>query len=642
VADGRTSGPGFGLGAEIDEAVASRDGLAYVVLFSGDLPGRIFTIKRNSVLIGRSEEADIHINDGSVSSQHARIVHHAGGFEITDLDSTNGTFVGNKRVSRASLRSSDRVTVGNIEFMFLLDRPTDATIQLPDIIDRGPSRALVPAGLAMRSPPMYATQMPSMAADEDAEPSLADIVHKVVRAYQFLRERTVLISTCIAGGMVLGLFSIFFWPPGAAAVAEVKLLPHLTINNNPQGQQQDDRWQNNEQDSTLWAKSAERTLTQRELIRSTISKLTGVEPNDGRIRSAATRVRVEETGDHVFRATYKDKLSAKPSPLEFLTVLLQGYVQAEIGRSLRELSAKVDFLRDQLKAVERDLSSVSMERAAFREANADRLPEDEESTHTSRFGLETRRGEMTAQIHELQAELGAAEEQVKANRPEAQRKFKDTETYRQSLADINRKLTEAYARGLGDQHPDVQQLKAEKERLSTLAKDELSSSSSTLLRESDPNYQAAQNQIEKLKAELAAARANLAETERSLGEVKRVVQDLPRVEQRLSDLNHRQEATMQLHSDLFAKLKQAEIQLNLEKVSAESRYDISTPRLELPRKSSTLGLRGLIGLFIGLIAAAIAISFEEIRRLVLQTMGGPAIVPQVIATRKRGPRNSRY
>ena len=37
----------------------------------------------------------------------------------------------------------------------------------------------------------------------------------------------------------------------------------------------------------------------------------------------------------------------------------------------------------------------------------------------------------------------------------------------------------------------------------------------------------------------------------------------PRVEQRMADLNHRQEATLQLHSELFAKIKQAEIQLNL-------------------------------------------------------------------------------
>jgi uncharacterized protein involved in exopolysaccharide biosynthesis len=195
------------------------------------------------------------------------------------------------------------------------------------------------------------------------------------------------------------------------------------------------------------------------------------------------------------------------------------------------------------------------------------------------------------------------------------------------LTDVNRKLSEAYARGLGESHPEVQQLKDEKHRLEGLAKDELQSSTPTLQRESDPNYQQAQSRIEKLQAQLGATRASLSDTERSLGEVRHAVKDLPRIEARLGDLNHRQEATQQLHGDLFSKLKQAEIQLNLEKVSAESRFDVSPPRLERPRKSSALLIRGFVGLLIGAFFAFLVIAVREIKRLVTQTMAAQTLIP---------------
>ena len=118
------------------QAVRSEKALAYVVLFVGDNPQRIYPIKTSSVLLGRADEAQVSIADASVSSQHARIVQNSQGFEIIDLDSTNGTFVAGKRTSRAQLRNGDQVTVGNVEFMFLLDRPTSATVRLPDRIVR--------------------------------------------------------------------------------------------------------------------------------------------------------------------------------------------------------------------------------------------------------------------------------------------------------------------------------------------------------------------------------------------------------------------------------------------------------------------------------------------------------------------------
>ncbi|MBC8132038.1 MAG: hypothetical protein H7X95_03580 [Deltaproteobacteria bacterium] len=106
-----------------------------------------------------------------------------------------------------------------------------------------------------------------------------------------------------------------------------------------------------------------------------------------------------------------------------------------------------------------------------------------------------------------------------------------------------------------------------------------------------------------------------------MGQVRKVVGDLPRVEERVQELNHTQEATNRLHSQLFEKLKKAELQLSIERVSAESRYDIITsPRLEKPKTMKTLALRSAIGLFLGLALAALVIAFIEARRVVATTL----------------------
>jgi len=163
-----------------------------------------------------------------------------------------------------------------------------------------------------------------------------------------------------------------------------------------------------------------------------------------------------------------------------------------------------------------------------------------------------------------------------------------------------------------------------------------------LSRESDPNYQIARSSAEKLRAQVAATRANLADVDKSLGQVQRVVRDLPRVEQHLSDLDHRQEATMQFHTDLFAKLKQAEIQLNLEKVSAESRFDVSPIRLERSRNRSTLALRGGLGLLLGIVAAALGIAGREARQIITRTLAAEAIFVSEVRPRRKRPLGRKF
>ena len=74
----------------------------------------------NERTIGRATGADFIIDAALVSRVHCRVTALAGGeLEITDLESTNGTYVNGERIDSARLASGDRLQVGRVEFVAL-------------------------------------------------------------------------------------------------------------------------------------------------------------------------------------------------------------------------------------------------------------------------------------------------------------------------------------------------------------------------------------------------------------------------------------------------------------------------------------------------------------------------------------------
>lgn len=78
--------------------------------------GERFVLHSGENIIGRLEECDIPVLDGSVSRQHARVVYARDRISISDLGSSNGTFVNDVRVEMAELANGDSLRVGNIRF----------------------------------------------------------------------------------------------------------------------------------------------------------------------------------------------------------------------------------------------------------------------------------------------------------------------------------------------------------------------------------------------------------------------------------------------------------------------------------------------------------------------------------------------
>jgi pSer/pThr/pTyr-binding forkhead associated (FHA) protein len=80
--------------------------------------GQRHVLDKRSVVVGRSRDCDIRIEDANVSRHHAEIRQEGATYWVVDLGSTNGLEVNGRRVKRAKLEDSDRLTMGSTELVF--------------------------------------------------------------------------------------------------------------------------------------------------------------------------------------------------------------------------------------------------------------------------------------------------------------------------------------------------------------------------------------------------------------------------------------------------------------------------------------------------------------------------------------------
>ena len=74
--------------------------------------GTALSISAKPLVIGRLPECAVVLDDTNISRRHAQVALDDGAVVVTDLGSTNGTFVNGRRVTRATVRPGDEITVG--------------------------------------------------------------------------------------------------------------------------------------------------------------------------------------------------------------------------------------------------------------------------------------------------------------------------------------------------------------------------------------------------------------------------------------------------------------------------------------------------------------------------------------------------
>ena len=89
-----------------------------VVAALGHEPGSAFSID-DSATIGRSDSADVRIDDPYASSAHARIFPRGEYMYIEDMGSTNGTYLNGRPLRQPEqLKVADRIRIGDTEYAY--------------------------------------------------------------------------------------------------------------------------------------------------------------------------------------------------------------------------------------------------------------------------------------------------------------------------------------------------------------------------------------------------------------------------------------------------------------------------------------------------------------------------------------------
>ena len=105
--------PGYG-----DEAGGSDDAWLIVERGGGLSPGERFDLF-GGLSIGRSQDADVRIDDRYASGLHARVFERGGRYWVEDRRSTNGTLLNDASLhGEAELIDGDVVRIGDTEFKF--------------------------------------------------------------------------------------------------------------------------------------------------------------------------------------------------------------------------------------------------------------------------------------------------------------------------------------------------------------------------------------------------------------------------------------------------------------------------------------------------------------------------------------------
>jgi FHA domain len=98
--------------------VAAESG-ALVIRAGGGRVGQSFPLHGERMTIGRSPDAEIFLDDVTVSRDHAVLVRRSGQWFLDDSGSLNGTYVNRRRIDSHKLEDGDELQVGKYKLTYL-------------------------------------------------------------------------------------------------------------------------------------------------------------------------------------------------------------------------------------------------------------------------------------------------------------------------------------------------------------------------------------------------------------------------------------------------------------------------------------------------------------------------------------------
>lgn len=121
LADARPAAPAIPRKTVLLADVARKTALVgWLVAMDGDQKGEDFRLRDGQNTLGSASDSDIVLRDQTISAKHASIRYKDGKFFLSDLDSSNGTFVNGLEecVARVELHDSDMLRLGAVSLKF--------------------------------------------------------------------------------------------------------------------------------------------------------------------------------------------------------------------------------------------------------------------------------------------------------------------------------------------------------------------------------------------------------------------------------------------------------------------------------------------------------------------------------------------
>ena len=104
----------------------------FVIHKEGELIAEV-PLEGKTLSIGRDPASDVPLDDLSVSRHHAQLLRIFNDYYVEDLQSTNGTLLNEREVTKHILRHDDHLKIGNFMLRYLVHDEADAADQEDDL-----------------------------------------------------------------------------------------------------------------------------------------------------------------------------------------------------------------------------------------------------------------------------------------------------------------------------------------------------------------------------------------------------------------------------------------------------------------------------------------------------------------------------
>jgi len=601
----------------------SSKGKAFLMVSTGEAAGTVWPVTQPSLLIGRSLEAQVRMNEQAVSYEHARLEQTPEGYTLRDLGSTNGTYVNGQRlVDTVVLVGGDTVRLGSTTFTFVT-RESGFPKGTVKLTNPNPDLPLEPRRSRSPLPPdsVAISSVPDSRQQHTGSVSLTDVVRTVKTYWVYVRRYGWIAAVCTIFGLAVGMAQAWVRPPPGSSWFEITLAGS-TRNNN-----QDD-------DGPQVFVGAESTFRSLPLIKKTLAELGAPNASDATATDIQSALTFERVGfnSQVWRGQYED--ATAELAVRFLNKHVQVYIDSELDKLLKVLRTDAEFDREQEQLGAQRVAEARNKLIEFSDEHPEAVPKDAKLPDQPRARLAP-----NASPERIRQSIASTERALRTAYTNIQ--SKKARPYLEQAAATENKIAEARAHGLRDQHPEVRSLLNLQASMRARANALLAAEPSPTEQSLDPEVVRLKEELSELQARLAQAQAAApagaataaastaptsatgAEPEIHIAPITKPSEEaqgesLAQLKIYYGELAREYERAKTEHEALIKKRETTDRQLDRERTSAEARYSIITP--PTPAKKSMLAAmvkRGAMGGMLGLGLALVAAACLELRRTLI-------------------------